>query len=177
MDQSTRQPKLLKDYAPPNYLVDTVELDFALDPKATRVKSKLRLRPNPKADAAGRPLALDDDRLDEKSLTILNVPDRPFTVETVTLCDPEANTALSGLYRSRGTYCTQCEPEGFRRITFFLDRPDVLAIYTVRVEADAETAPVLLSNVNPVSASMVQSTGRHFAIWHDPHPKPSYLFA
>jgi aminopeptidase N len=196
MDQSARQPKLLKDYAPPNYLVDTVELDFALDPKATRVKSKLRLRSNPKADAAGRPLVLDgeglvlqslaidgkplgldDYRLDEKSLTILSVPDRPFTVETVTLCDLEANTALSGLYRSRGTYCTQCEPEGFRRITFFLDRPDVLAIYTVRVEADAETAPVLLSNGNPVSAGKVPDTGRHFAIWHDPHPKPSYLFA
>jgi aminopeptidase N len=196
MDQSTRQPKLLKDYAPPNYLVDTVELDFALDPKATRVKSKLRLRPNPKADAAGRPLALDgeglvlqslaldgkplgldDYRLDEKSLTILSVPDRPFTVETVTLCDPEANTALSGLYRSRGTYCTQCEPEGFRRITFFLDRPDVLAIYTVRIEADTETAPVLLSNGNPVSAGKVPGTVKHFAIWHDPHPKPSYLFA
>jgi aminopeptidase N len=161
MDQSTRQPKLLKDYVPPNYLVDTVDLDFALDPKATRVKSKLRLRPNPKAGAAGsplvldgeglvlqslaldgKPLGLDDYRLDEKSLTILRVPDRPFTVETVTLCDPEANTALSGLYRSRGTYCSQCEPEGFRRITFFLDLPDVLAIYTVRVEADAETAPV-----------------------------------
>ena len=181
MDQSTRQPKLLKDYAPPNYLVDTVELDFALDPKATRVKSKLRLRPNPKADAAGlplvldgeglvlqslaldgKPLGLDDYRLDEKSLTILSVPDRPFTVETVTLCDPEANTALSGLYRSRGTYCTQCEPEGFRRITFFLDRPDVLAIYTVRVEADAETAPVLLSNGNPVSAGKVPGTGQAF---------------
>jgi aminopeptidase N len=196
MDQSTRQPRLLKDYAPPNYLVDTVDLDFALDPKATRAKSKLRLRPNPKADAAGRPLALDgeglvlqslaldakplgldDYRLDEKSLTILSVPGRPFTVETVTLCDPEANTALSGLYRSRGTYCTQCEPEGFRRITFFLDRPDVLAIYTVRVEADAETAPVLLSNGNPVSAGKVPGTAKHFAIWHDPHPKPSYLFA
>ena len=152
MDQSTRQPKLLKDYAAPDYLVETVELDFALDPKATRVRSKLRLHRNPKAGQAGRPLVLDgeglvlqslaldgkplgldDYRLDEKSLTILSVPDRPFTLETVTLCDPEANTALSGLYRSRDTYCTQCEPEGFRRITFFLDRPDVLAVYTVRI--------------------------------------------
>src|SRR5262245_50432444 len=196
MDQSTRQPKLLKDYVPPNYLVDTVELDFALDPKATRVKSKLCLRPNPKVSAAGRPLVLDgkgivlqslaldgkplgldDYRLAEKSLTILGVPDGPFSVETMTSCDPEANTALSGLYRSRGTYCTQCEPEGFRRITFFIDRPDVLAIYTVRIEADAETAPVLLSNGNPVSAGKVPGTARHFAIWHDPHPKPSYLFA
>src|SRR5262245_45410811 len=196
MDQSTRQPKLLKDYVPPNYLVDTVELDIALDPKATRVKSKLSLRPNPKGSAAGRPLVLDgegivlqslaldgkplgldDYRLDEKSLTILGVPDGPFSVEIMTSCDPEANTALSGLYRSRGTYCTQCEPEGFRRITFFLDRPDVLAIYTVRIEADAETTPVLLSNGNPVSAGKVPGTARHFAIWHDPHPKPSYLFA
>jgi aminopeptidase N len=196
MDQTTRQPKLLKDYAPPNYLVETVELDFALDPNATRIKSKLRLRRNPKAGAAGRPLVLDgeglvlqslaldgkplgldDYRLDEKSLTILSVPDRSITVETVALCDPEANTALTGLYRSRGTYCTQCEPEGFRRITFFLDRPDVLAIYTVRIEANAETAPVLLSNGNLVTAGKVPGTGRHFALWHDPHPKPSYLFA
>ncbi|MGB6767741.1 MAG: aminopeptidase N [Methyloceanibacter sp.] len=196
MDQPTRQPKLLKDYAPPDYLVETVDLDFTLDPKATKVKSKLRLRPNPKAGTDGRPLfldgeglvlqslaldgkplGLDDYCLDEKSLTILKVPARPFTLETITLCDPEANTALSGLYRSRGTYCTQCEPEGFRRITFFLDRPDVLAVYTVRIEADAEMAPVLLSNGNPVGAGKVPGTEKHFALWHDPHPKPSYLFA
>jgi aminopeptidase N len=196
MDQPTRQPKLLKDYAPPDYLVETVDLDFTLDPKATKVKSKLRLRPNPKAGTAGRPLVLDGEALvlqslaldgkplglddyclDEKSLTILKVPARPLTLETITLCDPEANTALSGLYRSRGTYCTQCEPEGFRRITFFLDRPDVLAVYTVRIEADAEMAPVLLSNGNPVGAGKVPGTEKHFALWHDPHPKPSYLFA
>src|SRR5215470_10184050 len=151
MDQSTRQPKLLKDYSPPDYLVETVELDFSLDPRATRVKSKLRLYPNPKAGVAGRSIALDgkplglgDYVLDERSLSIPEVPAQPFTLETVTLCDPEANTALSGLYRSRGTYCTQCEPEGFRRITFYIDRPDVLAVYTVRIEADADTAPVLL---------------------------------
>jgi len=196
MDQSTRQPKLLKDYSPPDYLVETVELDFSLDPRATRVKSKLRLYPNPKAGVAGRrlvldgeglvlhsialdgkPLGLGDYVLDERSLSIPEVPAQPFTLETVTLCDPEANTALSGLYRSRGTYCTQCEPEGFRRITFYIDRPDVLAVYTVRIEADAETAPVLLSNGNPVDASKVPGTARHFAVWHDPHPKPSYLFA
>ena len=171
MDQLARQPKLLKDYAPPDYLIETVELDFALDPKATRVKSKLLLRPNPKAAPGdrplvldgeglvlqslaldGRPLGLDDYRLGEKSLTIPKVPARPFTLEIVTLCDPEANTALSGLYRSRDTYCTQCEPEGFRRITYFIDRPDALAVYTVRIEADAASAPVLLSNGNPVSA-------------------------
>ena len=135
MDQLARQPKFLKDYAPPDYRIETVELDFALDPKATRVKSKLLLRPNPKAAPGdrplvldgeglvlqsialdGKPLGLDDYRLGEKSLTIPKVPPRSFTLETVTLCDPEANTALSGLYRSRDTYCTQCEPEGFRRI-------------------------------------------------------------
>jgi aminopeptidase N len=196
MDQPGRHPKLLKDYAPPDYLVDEVELDIALDPRAARVKSKLRLRANPKAASGRRPLVLDGEglilqslaldgepvsasnhRLDEKSLTILEVPTGPFTLESVTLCDPEANTALSGLYRSRGTYCTQCEPEGFRRITYFIDRPDVLAVFTVRIEAEAKTAPVLLSNGNPLGAGSVPGTNRHFAVWHDPHPKPSYLFA
>jgi aminopeptidase N len=195
MDQSGRPPKLLKDYAPPNYLVDEVDLDVALDPRATRVRSELRMRANPAA-GSGKPLVLDGEgltlqslsldgepvsreryELDEKSLTVREVPARPFTLEIVTFCDPEANTALSGLYRSRGTYCTQCEPEGFRRITYFLDRPDVLAVYTVRIEADAETAPVLLSNGNPIDAGVLPGTGRHFAVWHDPFRKPSYLFA
>ncbi len=196
MDQSGRRSKLLKDYAPPDYVIDEVELDFALDPNATRVSSKLKLRPNPKAantraplildgesltlesvSLDGKPLAAADYRIDDKSLTIPTVPDRPFVLETVTRCDPEANTALSGLYRSRGTYCTQCEPEGFRRITFFLDRPDVLAVYTVRIEAARDEAAVLLANGNPVAAGDVAGTDRHFAVWHDPHPKPSYLFA
>ena len=119
---------------------------FALEPKATRVASKLRIRPNPKVATGGRPLQLDgealklesvaidgntlsagDYALTDRSLTIAQVPAHPFTLEIVTTCDPEANTELSGLYRTRGTYCTQCEPEGFRRITYFLDRPDVLA--------------------------------------------------
>jgi aminopeptidase N len=196
MDQSGRHPKLLKDYAPPDYLVEEADLDIALDPKATRIRSKLRLRANPKAAPGMRALGLDgegltlqslaldgvplgagDYRLDDKSLTIAAVPQRPFTLDTVTLCDPEANTALSGLYRSRGTYCTQCEPEGFRRIAFFLDRPDVLAVFTVRIEAPRAMAPVLLSNGNPLGSGDVPGTDRHFAIWHDPHPKPSYLFA
>ena len=196
MHQPVRQPKLLKDYAPPDFLIEEVELDVALDPKATRVAAKLRLRPNPKVATGGRPLVLDgegltlqslalngkslapeDYELNEGSLTIPSVPAQPFTLEIVTLCDPDANTALSGLYRSRGTYCTQCEPEGFRRITFFLDRPDVLAVYTVRIEADRATTPVLLSNGNPVAQGDIPGTGRHFAIWHDPFPKPSYLFA
>ena len=196
MDQSGRRPKLLKDYTPPDYLVEEVELDVALHPKATRVRSKLRLRANPKAASPGRPLKLDgeglalesvaldgkpltskDYELDGGALTIPRVPALPFTLEIVTLCDPEANTALSGLYRSSGTYCTQCEPEGFRRITYFLDRPDVLAVYTVRIEAERKSAPVLLSNGNPIGQGDIAGTDRHFAIWHDPHPKPSYLFA
>ncbi len=145
MHQSGRKPKLLKDYVPPDYLIEEVELDVALDPGATRIAAKLRLRPNPKVATGGRPLVLDgealslqslaldnrplsptDYELKETSLSIASVPAKPFTLEIVTLCDPEANTALSGLYRSRGTYCTQCEPEGFRRITFFLDRPDAV---------------------------------------------------
>jgi aminopeptidase N len=191
MDQSARAPKLLKDYSPPDYLVEEVELDVSLEPNAARVKSKLRLRTNPKV-APGRPLKLDgegltlesvsldgiplqpsDYTLDGVTLTIPRVPSLPFTLEIATLCDPEANTALSGLYRSRGTYCTQCEPEGFRRITFFIDRPDVLAVYTVRIEADKKAAPILLANGNPVAQGDIEGTSQHFAIWHDPHPKPS----
>jgi aminopeptidase N len=196
MKQSDRRPKFLKDYTPPDFLIEEVNLDVALAPKAARVASNLRLRPNPKAASGHRPLVLDgegltleslaldgkplapsDYEVKEGSLTIPKVPTQPFTLETVTFCDPEANTALSGLYRSRETYCTQCEPEGFRRITYFIDRPDVLAVYTVRIEADKATTPVLLSNGNPVAQGDIPGTGRHFAIWHDPFPKPSYLFA
>ena len=196
MHQTGRKPKLLKDYAAPDYLIEEVDLDVALAPKAARVASKLRLRPNPKVATGGRPLVLDgegltleslalngkqlspkDYELKDGSLTIPRVPAQPFTLEIVTLCDPEANTALSGLYLSRGTYCTQCEPEGFRRISYFIDRPDVLAVYTVRIEAERATTPVLLSNGNPVAQGDIPGTGRHFAVWHDPFPKPSYLFA
>ncbi len=196
MDQSGRRPKLLKDYAPPAYLVEEADLDVVLDPTATRIRSKLRLRPNPKVSTGGLPLTLDGEgltlesialdgaplspdayELDEKSLTILAVPGQPFNLDLVTICNPEANTALSGLYRSRGTYCTQCEPEGFRRITYFLDRPDVLSVFTVRIEAPRRGTPVLLANGNPIAAGEVPGTDRHFAVWHDPFPKPSYLFA
>jgi len=196
MQQSDRRAKFLKDYSPPDYVIEEVNLDVALEPKAARVASKLRLRPNPKIATGGRPVVLDgealklesvvldgkplsptDYELTERSLTIPKVPARPFTLEVVAFCDPEANTALSGLYLSRGTYCTQCEPEGFRRITYFIDRPDVLAVYTVRIEANKATTPVLLSNGNPVAHGDMPGTGRHFAVWHDPFHKPSYLFA
>jgi aminopeptidase N len=196
MQKSDRKVKFLKDYAPPDYLIEEVALDVALAPKAARVASRLRLRPNPKVATGGKPLVLDgedltlesltldgkalspgDYELQNGSLTIPRVPERPFTLEMVTTCDPEANTELSGLYLSSGTYCTQCEPEGFRRITYFLDRPDVLAVYTVRIEAERDTAPVLLSNGNPIAQGDIPGTKRHFATWHDPFPKPSYLFA
>ena len=109
-------------------------------------------------------------------LTIPQPPNGPFTLEIETLVDPTANTQLSGLYRSSGTYCTQCEAEGFRRITYFPDRPDVMAVYTTRIEAEKAEAPVLLANGNLIDSGDLPG-GRHFAVWHDPHPKPSYLFA
>jgi len=189
------QPILLKNYTPPPYLIDAVDLDVALHPTKTRVVATLSLRPNPAARKEGGPLVLDGEMLDlasialdgkalesssykltDKTLTLPRVPAKPFKLHIETFCNPDANTALSGLYRSREIYCTQCEAEGFRRITYYLDRPDVLATYTTRIEADREAAPVLLSNGNLVKTGKL-AAGRHFAIWHDPHPKPAYLFA
>src|SRR5215467_8375376 len=188
-------PVRLEDYRPPDWLVDTVDLDVSLDATETRVRATLKLKPNPKA-AAPAPIVLDGDgltlvalRLDGKDLpadsylatsdrlTISQPPARTFKLEIETEIDPTANTQLSGLYRSSGTFCTQCEAEGFRRITYFPDRPDVMAIYTTRIEADKSEAPLLLSNGNLVQSGDVGGTGRHFAVWHDPFPKPSYLFA
>ena len=193
MRTDTAQPIHLKDFRPPDWLVETVLLDFSLHPTKTKVRATLKLKPNP--EAAPAPLVLDGDgltltglKLDSKvattntyvatpdKLTIVQPPNRPFTLEIETLVDPTANTQLSGLYRSRGTYCTQCEAEGFRRITYFPDRPDVMAVYTTRIEADKTEAPVLLANGNLTKSGNLPE-GRHFAVWHDPHPKPSYLFA
>ena len=187
------QPIRLKDYRPPDWLVETVSLDIGLHPTATRVRAILTFKPNPKNASA--PLVLDGDglslvslKLDGQTLpgdsfvatsdglTIPQPPNRPFKLEIETAVDPSANTQLSGLYRSNGTYCTQCEAEGFRRITFFPDRPDVMAVYTTRIEADKAEAPVLLSNGNLVESGDAPGK-RHFVVWHDPHPKPSYLFA
>ncbi len=187
------QPIRLKDYRPPDWLVETVALDVSLHPTQTKVRATLALKPNPQSAAA--PLVLDGDGLSLLSLkldgtvlpadsyvatpdnlTIPQVPNRPFTLEIETLVDPSANTQLSGLYRSSGTYCTQCEAEGFRRITYFPDRPDVMAVYSTRIEAEKAEAPVLLSNGNLVESGDLPG-GRHFAVWHDPHPKPSYLYA
>lgn len=197
MKSENPKPVLLADYRPPEFLIDTVHLDIALAPSKTRVVSKLEIRRNPNSAATGKvPLKLDGEflklesvtldgkklkpssyRIDDTSLTIPSPPKEPFTLEVVTLVNPKANTALQGIYLSRGVYCSQCEAQGFRRITYFLDRPDVLAKYTVRLEADVETAPVLLANGNPVERGTLLGGERHYAVWHDPHPKPSYLFA
>ncbi|MEZ5785576.1 MAG: aminopeptidase N [Xanthobacteraceae bacterium] len=186
----------LADYRPPDWLVDAVDLDITLHETRTRVRARLAVRPNPKAEAAPAPLVLDGDeiaplavRIDGEmvppdayvfapdNLTITQPPHRPFELEIETEINPSANTQLMGLYRSSGSYCTQCEAEGFRRITYFPDRPDVMAVFTTRIEAERAEAPVLLSNGNLVSSGAVEGTERHFAVWHDPHPKPSYLFA
>ncbi len=111
-----------------------------------------------------------------RSLTLHQPPQRPFVLEIATQVNPSANTKLMGLYRSNGVYCTQCEADGFRRITYFLDRPDVMAVYTTRIEGERADTPVLLGNGNPVEQGEVGLT-RHYAVWHDPHPKPAYLFA
>jgi aminopeptidase N len=186
------RPIRLKDYRPPDWLIETVDLDVSLDSTATIVRAKLTLKPN----GTPAPLVLDGDELKLRSLaldgkplpsesflatperlTIAQPPDRPFTLEIETVIDPSANTQLMGLYRAGATYCTQCEAEGFRRITYFLDRPDVMAVYTTRIEADKSEAPVLLSNGNLVAQGDVPGTNRHFAVWHDPFKKPCYLFA
>jgi len=196
MKTDTPRPIRLEDYRPSAYLIDKVDLDFALDPARTRVKSRLRMRPNPAVSPTGGPLWLDGEHfelgsisLDGKTLTgksyrageggieIANPPKKPFELAVTTFVDAEANKALQGLYRSRGVFCTQCEAQGFRRITYFIDRPDVLATYTVRIEADRELAPILLSNGNPVERGVLERGKRHYAVWHDPHPKPCYLFA
>src|SRR6516164_7858067 len=188
------RPVRLEDYRPPDWRIETVELDVVLQPTATTVRAKLSLSPN--GAAAPAPLVLDGDeltlrsiRLDGKPLpaesfvatadrlTIPQAPQRPFELEIETVLDPSNNTKLMGLYRAGTTYCTQCEAEGFRRITYFLDRPDVMAVYTTRIEAEKSEAPILLSNGNLAAGGDIAGTSRHFAVWHDPFPKPSYLFA
>jgi aminopeptidase N len=181
-----------EDYTAPAYWIDTVELSFDLDPAKTRVLNRMRLRRN--ADVPAQALRLDGEdlnlarvlvngagtsfRLDGQTLVLENLPDgnEPFELEIFTTCAPEKNTQLMGLYVSEGTFFTQCEAEGFRRITYFLDRPDVMASYTVTLRADKTKYPVLLSNGNLVESGDLPDN-RHFARWVDPHKKPCYLFA
>ena len=180
------------DYAPPAFWIDSVELTFDLDPAKTRVLNRMRLRRNP--DVPAQPLRLDGDelnlsrvllagqgcsfRMDGETLVLENLPEgnAPFDLEIFSTCEPAKNTQLMGLYVSNDSFFTQCEAEGFRRITYFLDRPDVMAEFTVTLRADKARYPVLLSNGNLVDHGVLED-GRHFARWVDPHKKPCYLFA
>jgi aminopeptidase N len=188
------QPVRLAEYRVPDYLIDAVDLDISLDREHTRVIAELSVRPNPRGQTDA-PLRLDGDELtlvslaldgaelapgdyvaSPDALTLLRPPRRPFKLRIETRLAPAANTKLMGLYRSGSAYCTQCEAEGFRRIVYFLDRPDVLSVYKVRLEADRAEAPVLLANGNLVESGE-QGNDRHYAVWVDPHKKPCYLFA
>ncbi|OWK28947.1 aminopeptidase N [Sphingomonas mucosissima] len=181
--------KRRQDYRPPAWLVPNVDLDFALDPGATRVRARLEVTRN---GGAGEPLRLDGDgltplavivdgvavndwRLEDDQL-VIPLTGASHVIETEVEIAPDQNTQLMGLYSSGGNLCTQCEAEGFRRITYFPDRPDVLATYRVRMTADKARYPVLLANGDPI-ASGDNDDGTHWAEWHDPFPKPSYLFA
>jgi aminopeptidase N len=177
-----------EDYRPPDWLVPEIELDFDLAAGRTQVRARLQVERNGGHD---EPLRLDGEGLTLRSVTVdgkpaehryegevLTVPlsgDRA-TVETVVEVAPDKNTQLMGLYASGGLLCTQCEAEGFRRITFFPDRPDVLSTYRVRMSADRALYPVLLANGDPIASGELED-GRHWAEWHDPFPKPCYLFA
>jgi aminopeptidase N len=184
------------DYRPPAFLVPTVALEFDLDPDATRVTTTLAFRRNPAASATEvrSPMVLDGRHQSDVEVELdgvrlaaprvllgadaltLNDPPREGTLTIRSTHSPSTNVELEGLYVSSGVFCTQCEPEGFRRITYFPDRPDVLATFTVTLRADRARYPVLLSNGNLVDEGTLDD-GRHFAKWHDPYPKPSYLFA
>ena len=183
-----------KDYTPPPFLVENTELDFDLHESRTRVRARMAMRRNPRAmhqdnltldgedlklvgvSVDGNELSGNQFKATDDSLIVFNVPEA-FTLETEVEINPAENTALEGLYRdSGGMLCTQCEAEGFRRITYFMDRPDVLSTFEVRLEGDKNTYPVLLSNGNKLEQGETEN-GRHYAVWQDPHPKPSYLFA
>ena len=192
MRTDTPQTIYRKDYTPPSYLVDTVELGFDLDPARTIVANRMTMRRNP--DSAQREIELYGDNLELVALrmngntlgdkdyriegSLLVIPNAPeeVTLEIETICVPEQNTTLSGLYTSNGSFYTQCEAEGFRAITYFPDRPDVMAVFTVMLRADKDKYPVLLSNGNLVEEGEL-GDGRHYAKWEDPFKKPSYLFA
>lgn len=185
------QPKYLKDYKAPEFKINFLKLDFKINETETIVKTVTEFECIEKSTdnlvLAGENLILKSIKIDgntlpeeryeltKESLIIKNVRNN-FTLETIVEIHPETNTALEGLYKSSGTYCTQCEPEGFRKITYYLDRPDVMTNFTTRIEADKATCPILLSNGNCVEKGDLEN-GRHFTVWQDPFAKPCYLFA
>ncbi|NKM69004.1 aminopeptidase N [Rhizobium laguerreae] len=195
MRTDTGQVIHLADYRPTDFVLERVDLTFELDPTETKVEARLIFHRRPGTDPAA-PIVLDGDELTlsgllldqveldpsrydatPESLTVRDLPESaPFELTITTVINPEANTKLMGLYRTGGIYCTQCEAEGFRRITYFPDRPDVLAPFTVNIIADKDANPLLLSNGNFLGGAGY-GPGKHFAAWFDPHPKPSYLFA
>ncbi|MBX8514942.1 aminopeptidase N [Pseudomonas cichorii] len=192
----TEQPKMiyLKDYQAPEYLIDETHLTFELFDDHSLVHAQLVMRRNPERGAGLPPLVLDGQLLELVSLQLDDIELSPadyeltpdhltlhpkgerFTVDSTVRIHPETNTALEGLYKSSGMFCTQCEAEGFRKITYYLDRPDVMSKFTTTLSADKHDFPVLLSNGNPI-ASGQEDDGRHWATWEDPFMKPAYLFA
>ncbi|XVF10573.1 hypothetical protein REPUB_Repub07fG0194200 [Reevesia pubescens] len=183
----------LKDYKSPDYYFDTVDLKFSLGEEKTIVASKITVFP--RVEGSSSPLVLDgldlklilikvdgkelkegDYYLDSRHLTLPSPPSGKFTLEIDTEIQPQKNTSLEGLYKSSGNFCTQCEAEGFRKITFFQDRPDIMAKYTCHIEADKSLYPVLLSNGNLIEQGALEG-GKHYAVWEDPFKKPCYLFA
>lgn len=192
-DNNAPKTILREDYSPPSFDFSKVSLHFELDEQSTVVRGEYRVSRSSTALGStalvldgvqlellaisidGRDLTPGEYTVDDSSLTLTDVPDQ-FTLQVSTRIDPLNNRALEGLYKSSGNFCTQCEAEGFRKIIYYQDRPDVLSVYTVRVEAEKSAYPVLLSNGNLVAEGELPG-GRHYAEWHDPHPKPSYLFA
>lgn len=195
MKEASPQTIYLKDYRLPDFLIHTVDLNLELDQHNTKVRSIMRVEHNPLSENIDSDLILHGVDLDllairinqqslseqdyvvnETSLVIHNPPDNTFTLEIDTLINPSKNTQLQGLYKSNDMLCTQCEAQGFRRITYFLDQPDIMARYTTTLVADKKEYPILLSNGNPVDRGELDN-GRHWVTWDDPFPKPSYLFA
>ncbi|MBB5073565.1 aminopeptidase N [Bartonella callosciuri] len=194
MQQSAVPIYYLEDYQPTPYTIPKTQLHFRLAPTKTSVTATLSIEPRHNTKGLA-PLVLSGDDLTLVSVTlngktlsedaykatpsrleIITPPTTPFTLQLVTELNPESNRKLMGLYLSNGVYCTQCESEGFRRITYFYDRPDILSTYKVKIEADSQKIPILLSNGNLVETGTLENN-HHFAVWEDPYPKPSYLFA
>ena len=194
MNMKTSTTIYRKDYTVFDYIIDKLDLHFQLFDEQTIVIARSKYRRNPDSTKENPPLLLygeqlelrsvavdgqemsnDAYRLDDQCLQLDTLPES-FTLEIITVIYPAANTSLEGLYRSSGNYCTQCEAEGFRKITYYPDRPDVLTRFTTRIEADKSACPVMLSNGNLVAQGEL-ADNRHFAVWQDPFPKPSYLFA
>ncbi|MDE0789044.1 MAG: aminopeptidase N, partial [SAR324 cluster bacterium] len=194
MKTQTPQTIYLKDYRPPQFLIDTVDLHIDLAEEWTTVKAELNFRRNPASAENSKTLVLnghkmelmavildnveltqDQYQVDESQLTINDVPEK-FVLSTEVRIQPQNNTELEGLYKSSILFCTQCESEGFRKITYFLDRPDVMSLYSTTIYADPQLYPVMLSNGNLLDSGKL-TDGRHWVKWEDPFPKPAYLFA